>query len=316
MSPERSEAARKNFGLLGRDNIKVINHIACEDSPIWDELEAFSPDIIFIDPARRSDTGSKVFLIEECSPDVIGLMDRIRACCGKILIKLSPMADITMVVSRLEKAGAKVREVHCVESGGECKELLILCDNDWEGECSLNIFMDGKTLKICDITMNKAAMPESLQPETGDFPVLPASEDEMMSMKYIFEPGKALSKAGVFNAICHSPSRLIKAGEHTHLYLSSSEPAPDDKLLHFGKLFRIIDISPLDKRSIALFGKKYPDSDVSARNIKMTSDELRSRLRSRSGGKTHIFGFRADFSGNENGPLRTRNYIIAAERIS
>ena len=87
-------------------------------------------------------------------------------------------------------------------------------------------------------------------------------------------------------------------------------------MLGFGKLFRIIEISALDKRSIALFGKKYPDSDVSARNIKMTSDGLRSRLRSRSGGKTHIFGFRADFSRKENGPDGTRNYIIAAERIS
>ncbi|MGN1233678.1 MAG: hypothetical protein ACI4UJ_09585 [Candidatus Cryptobacteroides sp.] len=302
MSTERAEAARRNFRLLGRDNVKVTNHIACDDSPIWDELEAFSPDIIFIDPARRSDTGSKVFLIEECSPDIIGLMDRIRACCGKILIKLSPMADITMAVSRLEKAGAKVREVHCVEAGGECKELLVLCDNEWDGSPGLIIFRDGKSLDISGLS--------------GHLPIYPASNEEMMSMKYIFEPGKALAKAGAFNAICHSPSRLIKAGEHTHLYLSSTEPDPEDKLLHFGKLFRIIDISPLDKRSIALFAKKYPDSDVSARNIKMTSDELRSRLRSKSGGKTHIFGFRVDFNAKENGPEGTRNFIIAAERIS
>ena len=47
----------------------------------------------------------------------------------------------------------------------------------------------------------------------------------------------------------------------------------------------------------------------------MTSDELRSRLRSKSGGKTHIFGFRVDFNAKENGPRGTRNYIIAAERI-
>ena len=136
-----------------------------------------------------------------------------------------------------------------------------------------------------------------------------------MSMKYLFEPGKALAKSGAFNAICNTPSRFVKAGEHTHLYLSESEPAGDDEIISFGKLFRIKEITALDKRSIALFGKRYPDSDVSARNIKMTSDELRSRLRSKSGGPTHIFGFRVDFGGKENGPARTRNYIIAAERI-
>lgn len=305
ISPERASAAEKNFRLLGRDNIQVINHIACEDSPIWDKLKAFSPDIIFIDPARRSDTGSKVFLIEECSPDVIGLMGRLAECCGKILIKLSPMADITMAVSRLDNAGTKVREVHCVEAGGECKELLVLCDNDWAGDYSLIVFRDGKSLDISKLT---EAMPESM-------PTFPASGEEIMNMKYLFEPGKALAKAGAFNAVCHSPSRLVKAGEHTHLYLTDREPEAEDELLHFGKLFRIIETSALDKRSIALFGKKYPDSDVSARNIKMTSDELQSRLRSKSGGKTHIFGFRVDFNAKENGPRGTRNYIIAAERI-
>ncbi len=300
MSPVRSSAAEKNFKLLGRNNVKVTSNIACEDSPIWNELEAFLPDIIFIDPARRSDTGSKVFLIEECSPDIIGLMGRMKGCCGKILIKLSPMADITMAVSRLENAGAKVREVHCVEAGGECKELLILCDNDWARDYSLIVFRDGKSLDISGLARH--------------IPTYPASDEEIMSMKYIFEPGKALAKSGAFNAICQS--RFVKAGEHTHLYLSALKPDPEDELLSFGKLFRIIEISALDKRSIALFGKKYPDSDVSARNIKMTSDGLRSRLRSRSGGKTHIFGFRADFSRKENGPDGTRNYIIAAERIS
>ena len=301
MSPARAAAAEKNFKLLGRDNVQVINHIACGDSPIWDELKAFSPDIIFIDPARRSDTGSKVYLIEECSPDIIGLMGRMTECCGKILIKLSPMADIAMAVSRLENAGAKVREVHCVEAGGECKELLILCDNDWAGDSRLIVFRDGKSLDI-----------SGLEEHT---PTYPASDGEMMSMKYIFEPGKALAKSGAFNAICNTPSRFVKAGEHTHLYLSESEPAGDDEIISFGKLFRIKEITALDKRSIALFGKRYPDSDVSARNIKLTSDELRSRLRSKSGGPTHIFGFRVDFGGKENGPARTRNYIIAAERI-
>ena len=38
MSPVRSSAAEKNFKLLGRNNVKVTSHVACEDSPIWNEL--------------------------------------------------------------------------------------------------------------------------------------------------------------------------------------------------------------------------------------------------------------------------------------
>ena len=86
--------------------------------------------------------------------------------------------------------------------------------NQGSGGSSLIVFRDGRSLDISGLE--------------GHTPTYPASDGDMMSMKYLFEPGKALAKSGAFNAICNTPSRFVKAGEHTHLYLSESEPAGDD----------------------------------------------------------------------------------------
>ena len=55
---------------------------------------------------------------------------------------------------------------------------------------------------------------------------------------------------------------------------------------------------PLSGRSIKELGKKYPSADVTARNIPMTSDELRKRLGVKpSDGTVHIFGTSASDEG-------------------
>ena len=83
----------------------------------------------------------------------------------------------------------------------------------------------------------------------------------------------------------------------------------DPNLRNFGKIFKILEVGPLNKQTIRDFGRKYPKAEVSARNIPMTSDELRKKLKVASGGDIHIFGIRVDF---EN--ATTANYLIATQR--
>ena len=132
MQTRLCDAAKHNFASLGAANIEISNHAVGngpgEASPVA-LLSEFAPDLVFMDPARRGEGGKKVFLIEECTPDVLTLKDEIFGICRHMLIKLSPMADITMVCSRL---GRTCREVHVVATGGECKELLIWMDREWD----------------------------------------------------------------------------------------------------------------------------------------------------------------------------------------
>ena len=46
----------------------------------------------------------------------------------------------------------------------------------------------------------------------------------------------------------------------------------------------------MNGRGIRLAGEKYPEAEVSARNIRMSSDLLRKKLGIRPGDRYHIFG--------------------------
>ena len=127
------DAAGHNFKVLGADNIRR-SCLQISNDTISTVLEGFGPDIVYMDPARRGEGGRKVFLIEDCTPDVLTIKDEIFRHTRNILLKLSPMADITMVCKRL---GDTCREVHVVAAGGECKELLIWMDSQWSGEYSI-----------------------------------------------------------------------------------------------------------------------------------------------------------------------------------
>lgn len=309
MNPTLAAAARHNFKALGVTNIFIRNSEATSDS-LKDIFGDFRPDVIFLDPARRDSAGKKVFLLEDCSPDVLKILPELFGISRFVLLKLSPMADITMAVERLdrtyeeylEKASGKgwngqwVREVHVVASGGECKELLILLDGEWNEGYSLTCREDGKTLtfKPEEITKAKAGYPDST------------------FARIIFEPGKSLTKAGVSNAICERFG-LVKLARFTHLY-TISEPLSDSEseqrtapLKDFGKVFYVKEILPLNKSSMKDVGKRYPHSEVSAKNIPMSSDELRTRLKVKSGDDAHIFGVRIETPYNED------NYLIVTE---
>lgn len=309
MNPALAAAARHNFKALGVTNIFIKNSEATSDS-LKDIFGDFRPDVIFLDPARRDSAGKKVFLLEDCSPDVLKILPELFGISRFVLLKLSPMADVTMAVERLdrtyeeylEKASGKgwngqwVREVHVVASGGECKELLILLDGEWNEGYSLTCREDGKTLtfKPEEITKAKAGYPDST------------------FARIIFEPGKSLTKAGVSNAICERFG-LVKLARFTHLY-TISEPLSDSEseqrtapLKDFGKVFYVKEILPLNKSSMKDVGKRYPHSEVSAKNIPMSSDELRTRLKVKSGDDAHIFGVRIETPYNED------NYLIVTE---
>ncbi len=305
-APELAAAARHNFKVLGAANIFIKNQEATADS-LEDILGDFRPDIIFMDPARRDSAGKKVFLLEDCSPDVLKMLPGLFRASRFILLKLSPMADITMVTERLDRAyenylgktsgqgwnGQWVREIHVVASGGECKELLILLDREHDGGFSLICRENGRTLtfKPKEIRSARAAYPDST------------------FARIIFEPGKSLTKAGVSNALCERFG-LVKLARFTHLY-TIGEPLSDKELEQrtaplkdFGKVYHVREIIPLDKSSMKDIGRRYPHSEVTAKNIPMSSDELRARLKVKSGDDAHIFGARIETPYNED------NYLI------
>lgn len=290
-----ASAAQHNFEILGCINISTTNRsLVPQDrrdrqdnsGSLTEILGDFHPDIIYLDPGRRSHEGKKVFLLEDCSPDVLSLKEELLSCAPLILVKLSPMADISMLMRRL---GANLSQIHVVACSGECKELLAVLQRGYTGSVGLTINEDGATLSfklmedrtlihddqvIADYNCNIGALPERGQ--------------------ILYEPGKAISKAGIFNY----PRSLgyIQLAPHTHLYVVPAGICKDDMSSQSGsvqflpgKYFLIDDVRPLQSSTIKELSRQGPDAEVSAHNVRISSDELRARLHAKSSATSHIF---------------------------
>lgn len=351
MDPLLSEAVRQNFTLLGVSNV-IFRNACAAPGRIAGILEEFHPGLIFLDPARRAGDGRKVFRLEDCQPDILTLEDELLRHAPHLLLKISPMADISLIVKQLNngevaermKQGqvrqeqlkqGKVREVHVVEAEGECKELLIWIDRDWNGPFRI-------------IVCNADRM-DTGQPGTSRISSWQDAESraipqfvpgpETLCGALLFEPGKALSKAGLFNTLCDGTG-LLKLSRHTHLYLVSPAAPPPGQdgaapqsragdapakgaesdspgrerkeytataLSEFGKLFRIIEVHPLSGKTLKAVGKAWPRADVTAKDLPLSSDELRKRLGVISDAAVHIFGCRVTGPAASGGPGRSGN---------
>lgn len=360
MLPELAEAAEHNFRVLGARNIEIScfeaspvtlggaamrttsagNDVPKEngikecdkskegvgyyDGGLRERLERFQPDVIFLDPARRDGCGKKVFLLEDCSPDILKIKDILLEIAPVLALKLSPMADISMVLERL---GNECRELQIIESGGECKELLVLMRRNVQASGQ----QDGCLIRVYNLEDGKdSPVFEFRRDEENGCPGPRLTDSaEIVPGALLFEPGKALMKAGCFRLI---GQRLGASalGRDTHYYILLRENAPDMAKAtssatnissatdreHFsgrrclkdsGKLFRILDIAEMSGKGLKEFGKSHPGAEVTARGVRMTSEELRRRLGCKPSDRHHIFALHVDKTG--------KNLLFFTERI-
>lgn len=310
MDADLADAARHNFAALGRSNIRVSCAEITADS-LSAVLGNFAPDVIFLDPARRSASGQKVFRLADCSPDLIALKDSLLRLCPTVLVKVSPMADIAQLGREL---GDCLQAVHVVAVGDECKELLLLLQRPGDPvRLAVRIGLYAVQLPAAwsgSRMLRKAffqVLCDEEHPAGGQREVrYLADEAELKAARWLFVPGPALTKAGAFNLPCRQFG-LVKLGRSTHLYVPSGDVFPAG-LLSWGKRYRICSVVPLDKAGIREAATRWPKADVTARNLPLDSEGLRKRLGIKTGGAIHLFGFRADFQDGTSG-----KYLLAAE---
>ena len=260
---ELAAAAARNFAKLGADNIEVRNET------VTPETELPEADLIYADPARRNAAGRKVFLLEDCTPDILTLLPMLLRKAPAVLLKLSPMADLAMLAERL---GSALREIHVVESDGEVKELLCLLARDAapaEPEIVL-VRLSGQeasfSFKASEERAAEARFAAAVRP--GDT---------------LLEPSPALLKAGAFKLPC-SRWGLEKLAPSTHLYLGEAVP--------WFKAWRVLEVLPFGAAAFKQLKRSYPRAEITARNLPLGSDALRKKLGIAPGGDAHIFACR------------------------
>lgn len=258
---ELCSAVKRNFSVLGISNVVFNSFDISPSETEWrDALAVFAPDVIYLDPARRDAAGRKLFLLEDCSPDVPALMPALLDIAPRVLVKVSPMADLTMLERRLNGV---LESLHVVGAGGECKELLCICarDSSFRG---VQLFDDGNVFSN-GMVSRRESLPVAIKP-VGKAPVV---DTLRRTEPLLFVPSAAMVKSGLGPGISIS--------------------GYSEELSHFGKYYTIIDNLPFASSVIKTLAHRFPQAEVTARGLPLSSEELRKKLGVKPGGSIHIF---------------------------
>ena len=258
------EIAIHNFPILNLKHIDVRN----EDGV--DYLNAMSPvDCIFLDPARRNEHGGKTVAISDCEPNVTELEGLLLSKANRIMIKLSPMLDLSQALKELPHT----QEVHIISVNNECKELLLLLGQTAPEEIPVhcvNLSTKGEQEKqLFVFTREQEQHSECSYTDTLG--------------NYLYEPNASLLKAGAFRSIAAAYS-VKKLHPNSHLYTS------DTQIEGFpGRTFRIINRCSLNKKEIKENLSDLKKANITVRNFPATVAELRKRIKLAEGGDTYLF---------------------------
>ena len=257
INTELSTIVAHNFKQLKIDNISTYSGDALNF--LKRTKEKF--DCIYIDPSRRDAVKGKVFLLQDCVPNVPENIDFLFSKTNQILIKTSPILDITSAINELKF----IKEVHVVAVHNEVKELLFL--------------LNKKHTKAIEI---KTVNIEKNQTKTFDFKYKEdLYSDYSEPLSYLYEPNSAILKSGGFHQVTNQLN-VQKLHQHSHLYTS-------DILTDFpGRTFKIEQVLSYDKKKLK---KLLPENkaNITIRNFPKTVAQIRKETKIKEGGTVFIF---------------------------
>lgn len=252
-----SAIANHNFNVLG------VTNIECLPGDSLDTLNRLDKqwDWLYADPARRSDTKGKVFMLKDCLPNVPDLLDTYFKYTDNIIIKTAPLLDITAGMSELYF----VKDIHIVAVNNEVKELLWILKKGFTGIpdiIAVNLTKEGTdTFKTSLSNCGEAVYG------------LPKT--------FLYEPNSAIMKSGAFDAVGET-YRLEKLHKHSQLYTS-------EVLVNFpGRRFTVDYIVPYQKAEMKQYieGKKM---NVTARNFPLQVTDILKKWKIKDGGDVYAF---------------------------
>ena len=256
LNNDLSTIVKHNLKQLKVDNIKIVAHNGI-DYIVNNDIFY---DWIYIDPSRRNDVKGKVFLLEDCLPNIPLHLTELLKKSHQILIKNSPLMDITSCIKEL----LFVKQIHIIALQNEVKEVLVFIEKDYQEDIYIKATNLGR--------------------ETQDFKFIYRQEYHYklsLPLKYLYEPNSAILKSGGFSAVAQQ-FQLGKLHQHTHLYTS-------DTLIDFpGRRFEILEVIPYNKKEIL---KRLPQkkANITTRNFKESVANIRKKTGIKDGGDLYLF---------------------------
>ena len=266
---ELCRIAAHNFAIMANGERRKVNvHNSSAEAFL---KTAGQYDLIFMDPARRDSHGGKVFRLADCTPNVVELLPTLLAHGKRLMIKLSPMLDLTQAVRELSQV---TWDVHIVAIKNEVKELLLVSGGTGQ-------------ITAIDLAEPEKAFVFTKEQETNcPFAINPSP------FAFIYEPNAAILKAGAYKLVAERFG-LHKLDVNTHLYAS------DTLVENFpGRIWRIQ--SPITKNEVnrapVAENHQLPISqaNVLTRNYPLTPEQLKKKYRLKDGGDSYLIGCRVN----------------------
>lgn len=252
------EIASKNLQLLD-PAIKTINRNSVEFLQTFEN----KVDWIYLDPIRRTKE-KRLSKVEEYSPNILEIRELLLKHAHNVMIKLSPMTDISQVVKSI---GAHVTKVYVLAIDNECKELLVILDEYEQSDVEIESvhWVKDKEERFTS-SLNK----QHRTPELSD------------PLEYLYEPNAGIFKAQQYDDQAEKYS-LFKLHPNTHLYTSSQYHTDYE-----GKVYKVKSIHPFDAKA---FRKENPSSafNIKTRNFPLSPVEVAKKLGIKEGGEEFLF---------------------------
>ncbi|MCB1562035.1 MAG: SAM-dependent methyltransferase [Alphaproteobacteria bacterium] len=262
---------KKNAALLAH-NLPLLCPKTCSIKVSCFPAEEFvktmpSVDLVLLDPQRRDSGRKGKFRLEDGSPDILALLPHLRTKASAIMLKTSPVLDITQA---LELLGC-VQAVHILEWRGECREVVYIMGGDRAKMHPLEtipitaVRLDDEGCVLSALTFTRK--------EEGK-----AHADYALPERYLYEPGPAFLKAGGFSLLA-THYGLKKLHKHTHLYTAQALCTDFP-----GRIFEIAGRYPVQRKALP-FSKAH----LAVRNFPDGAESLKKKLGLKDGGEEFLF---------------------------
>lgn len=275
----RADALHFNARGLGLENVEIVEG-DCADFIARVKTEGRRFGTIFIDPARRSATGDRVYALADCSPDVTAMMPEIACIAKQLIIKASPMLDVAHTIEHLNPMPCRIT---ALGTQAECKELVVTVR--FGADVAEPTLIEAVTLHP-DSTRDTFAFTRE---EEAAAP-LPSVDTAVRPGHYVYEPAPALMKTGAFRllaaryglSIFHPNTRLFHSAEPVDAFP--------------GRRYKVLDALPYASKVIKRLKNRWPAAEVAVRNFGMSAEALRAHLGVKESSALRIYGITV---GNE-----------------
>lgn len=258
LDADLSGIVKHNFETLKANNINMI----AEDGLSYLKSSSKDYDWIYVDPSRRHDSKGKVFFLKDCLPNIPEHLELLWSHSKNVLIKTSPLLDITIGLNELEY----VKTIHIVAVNNEVKELLWILEHGFSGNIKIKtINLKNNGNEHFDFFMEDETQVETVYSEP---------------LSYLYEPNSAIMKSGGFNSVIEA-FRVKKLHKHSHLYTCET-------LIEFpGRAFIILKSIPYNKKQIKALS--IQNANITTRNFPDTVQNIRKSFKIKDGGNDYLF---------------------------